>query len=190
MKCESSSSICGITPISPGQRHWSPIWRRSWPQSGDDVTVITSMPHYGSKRIASKYRGRLIHREKLNGVEVWRTFVYVPPNHKGFYRAINYLSYTFMSIVSGILVKNVDVILCVNPPITVGFSGWFLSLSQRAPMVLNIQDVWPDCIAIIGQLRSQWLYHTFKHLEKFLYKKAVRVTVLSEGMRQNLEARG
>jgi colanic acid biosynthesis glycosyl transferase WcaI len=154
---------------------------------GDDVTVITSMPHYGRKQISSKYRGRLIHREKINGVEVWRTFVYVPPNHKGFYRSINYLSYTFMSIASGILAEGVDAILCVNPPITVGFSGWILSLSQRAPMVLNIQDVWPDCIAIIGQLRSRWLYRTFKHLEKFLYEKAARVTVLSEGMKKNLE---
>ena len=25
---------------------------------GDDVTVITSMPHYGRKQIASKYRGQ------------------------------------------------------------------------------------------------------------------------------------
>ena len=157
---------------------------------GDEVTVITSMPHYGRKQIASKYRGRAIHREKFSGVDVWRSYVYVPPNYKGFYRSINYLSYTFMSIMSGVLAEGVDVILCVNPPITVGFSGWLLSLSQRAPMVLNIQDVWPDCIAIIGQLRSRWLYRTFKHLEKFLYEKADRVTVLSEGMKQNLEGKG
>ena len=154
---------------------------------GDDVTVVTSMPHYGSKRIASKYRGRSIHREKINGVEVWRTFVYVPPNHKGFYRAINYLSYTFMSIVSGLLVKHVDVILCVNPPITVGFSGWLVSLMHRAPMVYNVQDVWPDCIKIIGQLRSRWLYRIFQGLEKFIYNTADKMTVLSEGMKQNLE---
>jgi colanic acid biosynthesis glycosyl transferase WcaI len=157
---------------------------------GDEVTVITSMPHYGRKQVASKYLGRAIHREKMNGVNVWRTLVYVPPNHKGFYRSINYLSYTFMSIASGILAKGVDVILCVNPPITVGFSGWLLSLSKRSPMVLNIQDVWPDCIAIIGQLRSRWLYRFFRHLEKFLYERAHRVTVLSEGMRQNLEGKG
>jgi len=157
---------------------------------GDEVTVITSMPHYGRKQIASKYRGRAIHREKISGVDVRRTFVYVPPNHKGLYRGINYLSYTFMSIVSGILVEGVDAILCVNPPITIGFSGWILSLSQRIPVVLNIQDVWPDCIAIIGQLRSRLLYRLFKHLEKFLYERAAKVTVLSEGMRQNLEDKG
>ena len=175
--------------VSPRSHRDGAVGHRSGSQlaaMGDDVTVITSMPHYGQKQIASKYRGRLIHREKINGVEVWRTFVYVPPNHKGFYRAINYLSYTFMSIVSGILAKGVDVILCVNPPITVGFSGWLVSLTHRAPMVYNIQDVWPDCIAIIGQLRSRWLYRIFQHLEKFIYKTANRMTVLSEGMKQNL----
>lgn len=155
--------------------------------SGDDVTVVTSMPHYGSRQIASKYRGRLVHREKLNGVEVWRTFVYVPPNHRGFYRALNYLSYTFMSVVSGLLVKHVDVILCVNPPITVGFSGWLVSLAHRAPLVYNVQDVWPDCIKIIGQLRSRWLYRIFQGLEQFIYDAADKMTVLSTGMKQNLE---
>ena len=92
-----------------------------------------------------------------------------------------------MSIVSGVLAKGVDVILCVNPPITVGFSGWLVSLAHRAPMVYNVQDVWPDCIAIIGQLRSRWLYRIFQGLEKFIYNTADKMTVLSEGMKQNLE---
>ncbi|MBE9569160.1 MAG: hypothetical protein IMF11_00905, partial [Proteobacteria bacterium] len=34
---------------------------------GDEVTVVTSMPHYGRKDIASEYRGRLLHRKKHLG---------------------------------------------------------------------------------------------------------------------------
>jgi colanic acid biosynthesis glycosyl transferase WcaI len=157
---------------------------------GDEVTVVTSMPHYGRRNIHSKYRGRLFQRENFQGVNVWRTFVYVPPNPKGFYRAINYLSYTFMSIIAGILCGPKDVILCVNPPITVGFSGWLVSLPHRTPMVYNIQDIWPDCIAIIGQLRNRLLFRIFQYLEKFLYKISARLTVLSHGMKQNLLNKG
>ena len=156
----------------------------------DEVTVVTSMPHYGRRNIHSKYRGRLFHREKFQGVDVWRTFVYVPPNSKGFYRAINYLSYTFMSIIAGILCGPKDVILCVNPPITVGFSGWLVSLLHCTPMIYNIQDIWPDCIAIIGQLRSKALFRIFQYLEKFIYKTSSRLTVLSLGMKQNLLNKG
>jgi len=157
---------------------------------GDRVTVVTSMPHYGRRNIDSKYRGRLIHRENFRGVDVWRTCVYVPPSPKGFYRALNYLSYTFMSIIAGILSGPADVILCVNPPITVGFSGWLVSRVHRCPMINNIQDIWPDCIQIIGQLHSRSLFRIFQHLEKFIYKISTRLIVLSEGMAQNLLNKG
>jgi colanic acid biosynthesis glycosyl transferase WcaI len=83
-----------------------------------------------------------------------------------------------------------DVILCINPPITVGFSGWLVSLARRTPMVFNVQDVWPDCLVLIDQLRSPALIRTFKFLEKFIYRVAARVTVLSEGMKKNLMRKG
>jgi putative colanic acid biosynthesis glycosyltransferase WcaI len=153
---------------------------------GNEVTVIASMPHYGRDKIPAEYRGRLLHRSNFKGVDLWRTFVYVPKNPSGFQRALNYLSYTIMSIVAGLIAKKPDVILCVNPPITVGFSGWLVSLIRRAPLVFNVQDVWPDCLVIIDQLRSPLLIRIFKHLEKFIYRVSACVTVLSEGMKENL----
>ncbi|MBS1790780.1 MAG: glycosyltransferase family 4 protein [Acidobacteria bacterium] len=157
---------------------------------GNQVSVVTSMPHYGGKEIASEYRGKLIHRSNFQGVDLWRTFVYVPPNPSGFQRSINYLSYTLMSVVGGLMAEKPDVILCINPPITVGFSGWLVSLARRVPMVFNVQDVWPDCLVLIDQLRNPLLIRTFKHLEKFIYRASSRVTVLSEGMKENLLNKG
>ena len=157
---------------------------------GNEVTVVTSMPHYGRHEIPPEYRGRLLHRSDFDGVDLWRTFVYVPSDPSGFQRSVNYLSYTFMSVVGGLMAEKPDVILCVNPPITVGFSGWLLSLALRAPVVFNVQDVWPDCLEIIGQLRSPLLIRVFKRLEKFIYRVSARVTVLSEGMKENLMRKG
>ena len=157
---------------------------------GDEVTVVTSMPHYGRRDVPSEYRGRLLHRSDFQGVDVWRTFVYVPPNPSGFHRSINYLGYTFMSVVAGLLSGRHNVILCVNPPITVGLSGWLVSLARRTPMVFNVQDIWPDCLVIIGQVRNPLLIRTFQYLEKLIYRVSARATVLSEGMKQNLIGKG
>jgi len=157
---------------------------------GDEVTVVTSMPHYGRQDVPAEYRGRLLHRSNFHGVDVWRTFVYVPTNPSGFHRSINYLSYTFMSVIAGILSGRQDAILCVNPPITVGFSGWLVSMVRSAPMVFNVQDVWPDCLVIIGQVRNPLLIPIFQYLEKFIYRVSTRVTVLSEGMKQKLMGKG
>lgn len=157
---------------------------------GNDITVVTSMPHYGRKDIPSKYRGCLLHRNNFHKVKVWRTFVYVPPNSSGFHRGINYLSYTFMSVVAGVLAGRYDVILCINPPITVGLAGFIVRLARRAPIVFNVQDIWPDCLMIIGQVRNSLLIRTFQYLEKFIYRVSSRITVLSEGMKQNLMSKG
>jgi len=157
---------------------------------GDEVTVVTSMPHYGRKEIPPEYRGRPLHRSNFRGIDLWRTFVYVPPNPSGFHRALNYLSYTFMSVVAGVLSGRHDIILCVNPPITVGFSGWLVKLFRRVPMVFNVQDIWPDCLVIIGQIRNPVLIRVFQYLEKLIYRVSARVTVLSDGMKQNLTAKG
>jgi colanic acid biosynthesis glycosyl transferase WcaI len=159
-------------------------------KKGAEVTVITSMPHYGRREVSQEYRGRLLHRSDFNGVDLWRTYVYVPANPGGFQRGVNYLSFTFMSIIAGLIAKKPDVILCVNPPITVGFSGWLVSLLRRAPMIFNVQDVWPDCLVIIDKLRNPLLIRIFKHLEKFIYRVSSRVTVLSEGMKENLTRKG
>jgi colanic acid biosynthesis glycosyl transferase WcaI len=157
---------------------------------GDEVTVITSMPHYGRHEIPPEYRGRLLHHSDFDGVDLWRTFVYVPTDPSGFQRSVNYLSYTFMSVVGGLMAKKPDVILCVNPPITAGLSGWLLGLARRAPLVFNVQDVWPDCLMLIDQLRSPLLIRIFQRLEKFIYRVSARVTVLSEGMKENLVRKG
>jgi colanic acid biosynthesis glycosyl transferase WcaI len=53
-------------------------------------------------------------------------------------------------------------------------------------MINNIQDVWPDCIAIIGQLRNQLLFRFFQYLEKYIYKTSARLILLSDGMKQNI----
>lgn len=158
--------------------------------SGDQVTVVTSMPHYGRREVPSKYKGHLVVREEFQGAKVWRTCVYVPPSAHGFHRSLNYLSYTFMSVLSGMVSDRPDVILCVNPPITVGFSGWLVSLVRRVPMIFNVQDIWPDCIVIMGQLRNRMLIRFFKCLEKFIYHASARVAVLSDGMKKNLAGKG
>jgi len=157
---------------------------------GDKVTVITSMPHYGTKEIPLEYRGRLVRYEIFNGVKLLRTFVYVPPKPSGLHRSMNYLSYNFLSTVAGIMSGRHHVMLCVNPPITVGFSGWMVKIAHGVPMVFNVQDVWPDCLEIIGQVRSRFLLTIFRILERYTYRVSAHVTVLSEGMKQNLLDKG
>lgn len=159
---------------------------------GETVTVVTSLPHYGQTKVHSDFQGHqgFFHVEDFHGVKVWRTPVYVPPNPRTYHRALNYLSFTVLSVFAALLSGSADVILCVNPPITTGLSAWIVAAFMRKPMVLNIQDVWPDCVVLVGQLKNRWFILASSFLEKFLYRVASRVVVISPGMRQNLIRKG
>lgn len=157
-------------------------------KNGDEVEVIASLPHYGRKDVHPDFRDHrgLFHVSEHKGARIWRTPVYVPPKPTIFHRALNYLSYTILSVVAGLRAKKADVVLAVNPPITTTFSAWIAAKLHRAPLVVGIQDVWPDCVILVGQLKGNLMIKISYLMERIQYKIADRVIVLSQSMKDNL----
>lgn len=157
-------------------------------RDGAKVVVITSLPHYGRDSIHPDYREHqgFFHHSQEHGVEIIRTPVFVPRSRRILQRALNYLSYNLNSLAAGLLVRGVDVVLAVNPPITTTFSAWILSLLHRAPLIVGIQDIWPDCLIQVGQIKNKAVIMASKLLERIQYAVAKKVVVLSLGMKENL----
>lgn len=160
--------------------------------AGERVEVVASLPHYGRKDVHPDFRGHrgLFHVAEDNGVKVWRTPVYVPPAPRVFHRALNYLSYTLLSLLAGVQAQKADVVLAINPPITTTFSAWLAALFHQAPLVVGIQDIWPDCVILVGQLKNRILIKLSYWMEKLQYRIAKRVIVLSRSMAENLLKKG
>jgi colanic acid biosynthesis glycosyl transferase WcaI len=160
--------------------------------SGSEVTVIASLPHYGRTTIHPDYRDfdGLFHQEEEVGVKIIRTPVFLPRHSSIFSRVLNYLSYNLFSVIAGFKVTKSDVILAVNPPITTTFSAWVLSIFHRAPLIVGIQDVWPDCLIQVNKLENKVAIFFSRILEKMQYSVAKKIIVLSPGMRENLENKG
>jgi len=159
-------------------------------KKGADVTVIASRPHYGTNGTGASLGGMWFERSVHEGVRVYRTRVHVPRNTGAVHRSLNYLSYNLLSTIGAIAGSGYDVCLCVNPPITVGMTGMLVQLLRGTPLVFVVQDVWPDCLRAIGQLRSRALFRVFQLLEKMIYERATRVVVVSEGMKEHLLDKG
>ena len=160
--------------------------------SGSEVIVIASLPHYGRTSVHPDYLDYegFFHRSEEEGVKIIRTPVYIPKHTGIFSRAWNYLSYNFLSFFAGLGISKPDVILAVNPPITTTFSAWLISVFKRAPLVVGIQDVWPDCLIQVNKLRNKVVIYFSRILEKIQYRIAKKIIVLSPGMRSNLENKG
>ena len=77
----------------------------------------------------------------------------------------------------------------MSPPLTLGLAGDLMSLCRRAPLVFNIQDVFPDVAVELGALKNERIIRAAQALEKWCYRRSDAVTVLSDDLADNLRAK-
>ena len=158
---------------------------RDLARRGHEVVVVTTIPHYGLDEAPREFRGRWIHEETWEGVRVFRTAVPVARRKTMLARIASYLSYAALGWIAGLRGPRPDVVMGILPPITTGPTMWLVSLARHAPLVLNVQDVYPDAI-----FRGRGLAWINRAIERFLLARATRITALSETQREMLLARG
>ena len=154
---------------------------------GHEVTVITAFPHYAGNVIDPRYRGRLIQQDEHKGMRVIRTHLYTSPHkRRTLVRILSYISFNFLSTLAGLFSGRQDMILAPSPPLTIGFSAYVISRVKRIPYVYNVQDIYPDVVIKLGLLKNPIGKPLFRILERFVYRNARHITVLSDGFRANL----
>lgn len=57
-------------------------------------------------------------------------------------------------------------------------------------MVLNIQDIYPDIAIALGFLRNRQVIRFFQAMERFIYRRATAIIVISDGFKENLLGKG
>jgi len=158
---------------------------------GHRITVITSMPHYDTNRIWDSYRGRLVVHECQGLMDIYRVYLYVPQQKENFKgRLLNYASFHLLSGLVATFIRHPDVILVPSPPLTNGVTGFLISRLRRIPFVYNVQDIWPDVVIRVGVMKNPRIIAFFRSVERFVYRTAAAITVIGEGFRRNLVAKG
>jgi len=80
-----------------------------------------------------------------------------------------------------------DVIWVSSPPLFVGLVGTAAKRWSRAPLVLDIRDVWPDTAVAAGQLSQDGrAYRIGRRLEHFLYRRADAFSCVAAPMAEYL----
>lgn len=161
-----------------------------WVEAGHEVTVLTSFPHYNSDQVWPEYRGRWFQRDRVGGVNVIRSYIFVPRKRSGWQRILNYLSFNISSTLSGLFAGKQDVIFAMSPPLTIGLTAFVLGLLKRIPYCYNLQDIWPEVAVKLGMLRGRRLIAFFEAMEKFIYRHSRRIFAISDEFKANLIAKG
>lgn len=83
-----------------------------------------------------------------------------------------------------------DVVLATSTPLTIALPGAWAAWRLKAPMVFEVRDLWPEVPIALGYLRSPFAKAAAKALEKFAYRRSVRVIALSAGMAEGVARTG
>lgn len=158
---------------------------------GHHVTVVTGFPHYATNVTESAYKGKIVTRETSGNLKIIRTYLYTSSQKGRFLvRFLNYVSFNVLSTLAGLFSGRQDIILAPSPPLTIGLSAAIIGFFKRVPYLYNVQDINPDVLIKLGILKNRLFICFSKGLEKFVYRCAKHITILSEGFKDNLLKKG
>jgi glycosyltransferase involved in cell wall biosynthesis len=164
----------------------------AWARSGNDVTVLTAVPNHPTGIVPSEYRGRALVREKRDGVEVLRTWVYAAPNKGLVRRSLAYTSYAVSTTLWGQLhTRRPDLVIATSPQLLCGCAGLVASLAHRVPFIFEVRDLWPESIVAVGAMRpDNPVLTVLTAAEELLYRAARSIVVVTDAFRARLIERG
>lgn len=159
---------------------------------GHSITVLTGLPNYPSGRIREGYGFTGPWRDQHHGIRIHR--VPLVPRGQGsrLQLAANYASFAAASFVGAptLLRGGFDVLLALQASPLLGVVG---ALSHRAvhgtPLVLWIQDLWPESLAIAG-VKSRLVWRAMDQLMQMTYRRADLVFMQSKAFVPHAERYG
>ncbi|WP_298741174.1 glycosyltransferase family 4 protein [uncultured Chitinophaga sp.] len=174
----------------PGGSRWNEI-TRSWTDAGHQVTVLAGMIHANGAEKRQEYKGKYFMQRQQGKVKVWRCHVSESYNKHFMGRLWGYFSFMFSSLWAGIFKTRgkYDLVIVTSPPLFVGFSGYLLSRFKRMPLVFEVRDLWPESAIDTGVLKNGLVIKLAYWFEKFIYRKAVLINVLTPAFYNTLRDR-
>ena len=158
---------------------------------GVEVTVLTGKPNYPEGKIFAGYKATGIQKDEYSGFDVIRIPLRQRGKNSGKGLALNYLSF----IVSGYLFapyalrgRKFDVVFVYAPsPLLQALPAIYVAWLKRAPLVLWVQDIWPDALAATGFIKSRWLLRMVGLGVRYIYRFSDTILIQSEGFRASVE---
>jgi colanic acid biosynthesis glycosyl transferase WcaI len=161
-----------------------------WAGRGHTVEVVTSLPWYRKHQIEEGYEGRLVRHEDTSWGRITRLHPFPAPDKTNLIRrGLSFGGFSTVAAAVGARGGPVDVVVAMSPPLTLGATGWAIAKARKAPYVFNVQDIFPDVAVEIGAIENKTVIRSAHALERWCYRRADAVTVLSDDLAANVRAK-
>jgi colanic acid biosynthesis glycosyl transferase WcaI len=161
---------------------------------GHELHVVAALPWYREHALEPGWGGRLVRRETTDWGTVARVHPFPGRDKRNLWRrAAGFAGFSALAGWTGLgaggWLRRADAVLAMSPPLTMGITGRLVAWSHRAPLVFNIQDVFPDAAVETGAITNRRVIAVAGWLERLSYRLADAVTVLSDDLRANVVAK-
>lgn len=157
---------------------------------GHRLEVVTSLPWYLHHRVEPGWEGRLVRAEATPWGRVVRVHPFPTDKADIPRRALAFGGFSALEGLAGLgRLRRTDAVMAMSPPLTLGLTGWGVARARRAPVVFNVQDVFPDVAVELGVLSNPRVIAAARWLERTTYAAADAVTVLSDDLADNVRAK-
>ena len=157
---------------------------------GHELHVVTALPWYRLHDVEPEWRGRPWRTERAPWGRITRVHPFPTDKSNIRARAMGFAGFIGLSSIMAVCSRRrPDVVFAMSPPLPIGIAGLVVARLRRAPFVFNIQDVFPDVAVELGLLTSKRVIRAASALERFAYRHADAVTVLSDDLRDNVIAK-
>lgn len=157
------------------------------------VTILTGKPNYPGGLFYPGYGFFRKRQEQYCGMDVIRIPLVPRGKGRGLRLALNYLSFAFFaSLIAPFRCRrDYDIIFVYEPsPITVGLPALLVKRLKKTPMMLWVQDLWPESLSATGAVRSVWVLSLVERLVRFIYRGCDVVLVQSRAFSTPIEKLG
>ena len=152
-------------------------------ERGLDIEVLTGKPNYPAGKCFDGYRAWGCQREVVQGITINRVPLF-PRGDGGMRLALNYLSFIFSGLIFAPLMlrhKRYDLIFVYGlSPILQTIPAICLGWIKKCPIILWIQDLWPESLSASGQVTNKLAISIVKSAVKFIYRKVDLLLVQSK----------
>ena len=165
---------------------------REWVHAGHSVRVLTCFPNHPTGIVPPEYRHKLTQHEILEGVDVFRSMIYVTPGGSGsLRRLIGQMTFIVSSLMlSAPRVGAIDVAIGSSPTLFSAVAACLFSMARRIPFIFEVRDLWPAIFVELGALKPGIALRILEAIEMWLYRRAARIVVVTEAFRETIGARG
>jgi glycosyltransferase involved in cell wall biosynthesis len=171
-----------------GGSRWNEM-AKVWTEEGNEVVVLAGMIHANSSKKRPEYKRKYFVKKAQGNITVWRCHVSESYNKSFTGRLWGYFSFMFSSMFAGLFkVKgSFDAIIVTSPPLFLGASGYIISRIKRIPFVFEVRDLWPESAIDTGVLTYKGVIKIAYWFEKFIYRKARLINVLTPAFYKTLK---